>query len=311
MDKVASSFAILGVCLAIGAFCHRDAALAARTALPSKTDEQLKIEEMEAQAEKQEVKTPKPSLRDTAALIALLPEDATPRFSIRQLQITGNSLIPTATLLGHIPDVFNASPAKDPIAMFLYDLRPLKAVAARSGTAVDVSARSIQGFTQYLLGLYQKRNYAGIYVYVPAEAFEAGRELSQGILPIRILEAPVSAVSSSYFDVNNQPAEKTYLNPEFLRNWSPIQPGKVANRRDLDNYLNLLNRNPDRYVSAIVSQGEEPNSLAVEYRVYEANPWHFFVQVDNAGTKDIQWSPRFGLINTNLLGFDDRLTVIW
>jgi hemolysin activation/secretion protein len=72
-----------------------------------------------------------------------------------------------------------------------------------------------------------------------------------------------------------------------------------------------LNLNPDRYVSAVISRGDDPNSLAVEYRVYEANPWHFFVQADNSGTEDIQWAPRFGVVNTNLLGFDDKLTAVY
>ena len=39
----------------------------------------------------------------------------------------------------------------------------------------------------------------------------------------KILEAPVAKISSSYFDVNNQPAEKTYLNVDALEGWSPVQ----------------------------------------------------------------------------------------
>lgn len=275
-----------------------------------KTDEQLRFEQMEAEAA---VKAP--PLRwgrtDPAQLIALLPEDTTPRFTISQVQISGNSLISTERLLGDIPAVFDASPDREPLGMFLYDFRPLQAIIAQPGSAVEVSARSIQGFPQYLLSHYQKRGYAGIYIYIPADAFEPGKELSQGILPIRVLEASVSSVGSSFYDVNNQPAERSYLRQGLVEEWSPVKAGKVANRRAMDEYLNLLNRNPDRYVSAMVTQGEEPNSLAMEYRVYEANPWHFFVQVDNSGTEDIQWRPRLGMINTNLLGFDDRLTVIW
>jgi hemolysin activation/secretion protein len=60
-----------------------------------------------------------------------------------------------------------------------------------------------------------------------------------------------------------------------------------------------------------VSKGAEPDTLAVNYNVYEANPWHWFVQVDNAGTEDRRYTPRVGLINTNLLGIDDRFTVIY
>lgn len=310
MEKVVSFYSILGLCLVVFALCPYEAVSATGTMPQSKTEEQLRLEEMETLAPKSAAVS-RVARTDPAALIALLPEDATPRFAVSQIRITGNSLLSAESLLGNLPDVFDASPEKESLGMFLYDFRPLTTILKQPGTAAEVSARSIQGFTQYLLSLYQKRGYAGIYIYVPSDAFEPGRELSEGILPIRVLEAPVSSVGSAYYDVNNRPVEKGYLRDELLKEWSPIEPGKVANRRAMDEYLNLLNRNPDRYVSAVVSQGEEPNSLAVEYRVYEANPWHFFVQVDNAGTRDIRWRPRFGLINTNLLGHDDRLTVIW
>ena len=303
-------FSVFGVGVALLAFCPPYAVSATRTLPQPKTEQQRTLEELESQAKQAAVPT-RPARAEASSLISGLPEDTTPRFQISQIRLSGNSLISSETLLSKMPIVYDAAPQKEPAGVFLYDFRPLKAIAAQPGTAVEVSARSIQGFTQYLLGLYQKRGYAGIYIYIPSDAFEPGKELAQGILPVRVLEAPVSSVGSAYYDVKNQPAEKTYLRPELLKEWSPVKPQSVANRREMDEYLNLLNLNPNRYVSAAVSQGAEPNSLAIDYRVYEANPWHFFVQVDNAGTKDVRWTPRFGLINTNLLGYDDKLTVIW
>jgi len=309
VNKV-SVFLAFGICMAIVALCTRQAVSATRTLPQPKTEEQTQLEEMQTQAEPAAVPT-RSARGNVRSLIDQLPEDTTPRFTIRQIQITGNSLISSGALLGGMPQVYDTATSKEPAGMFLYDFRPLKAIASQPDAAVEVSARSIQGLTQYLLGAYQKRGYAGIYVYVPSDAFEPGKELSQGILPIRVLEASVSSTNSAYYDVKNQPVEKGYLRPELLKGWSPVRPGNVANRRQMDEYLNLLNLNPDRYVSAVVSQGEEPNSLAVDYRVYEANPWHFFAQIDNSGTKNSRWTPRFGIINTNLMGYDDKLTVIW
>ena len=60
-----------------------------------------------------------------------------------------------------------------------------------------------------------------------------------------------------------------------------------------------------------MSKGAEPETLSVGYNIYEANPWHYFLQVDNAGTKDRRYAPRVGLINTNLTGRDDRFTVFY
>ncbi|MHC4288531.1 MAG: hypothetical protein ACYSSK_00475, partial [Planctomycetota bacterium] len=121
-------------------------------------------------------------------------------------------------------------------------------------------------------------------------------------------------LSSAYYDVNNVSVDDPnsyYLKESALKGWSPVQEGEVINRKKLDDYINLLNLNPDRYVAAVVSKGDEPDSLAVNYNVYEANPWHFFVQIDNSGTDDIQWRPKFGLITTNLLAYDDKFTAIY
>ena len=242
-----------------------------------------------------------------------LPDDTTPRFMISEIVFSGNILFSDEQLLKKIPDIFNASSGGIVEPDFLYDLRPIKAIVADPNTQ-EVSARTIQGFTQYILSIYQNKHYAGIYVYLPGEALEADGDLAQGILPIRILEAPVSNLTSMYYDVNNVPVtdpNSHYLRASALEGWSPVQEGKVINRKKLDDYVNLLNLNPDRYVAAVVSKGSEPNSLAVNYNVYEANPWHFFVQVDNSGSDDIQWRPKFGVINTNLLGYDDKLTAIY
>ena len=242
-----------------------------------------------------------------------LPEDTSVRFTLSEIVFSGNTLFTDERLLDAIPDIFNGSSDGTVEPDTLYDLRPVKAMATDPNATQDVSARTIQGFAQYILSVYQNKHYAGIYVYVPGEAFEANGDLAQGILPVRILEAPVSNLSSAYYDVNNVPTEPNdyYLRESALKGWSPVQEGKVINRKKLDDYINRLNLNPDRYVAAVVSRGSEPNSLAVNYNVYEANPWHFFVQVDNSGSKDIQWRPRFGVINTNLLGYDDTFTAIY
>ena len=283
----------------------------AATKLPvSKTTEQDILEqkkEADKDAVTMEADLMPASVREA---IANLPEDTTPRYNIREIALTGNTLFTAEQLLA-VPDVYNAAKDGSLESNNLYDLRPIQQVAAATGTPVSISARSIQGLTQSILSIYQKKNYAGIYVYVPAGAFEAGKELEQGVLPIRILEAPVTKIESTYSDVNNQPAEKTYLSRSLLEEWSPVQEGQVANRKKLDDYLNLLNQNPDRYVGATVSQGDAPETLAVTYNVYEAKPDHYFVQLDNSGTDDIKWRPRFGYINTNLLGFDDKLTAIY
>lgn len=275
----------------------------------SKTSEQEILEQKEYQEETVTTDESVPAPLEITA--ENLPEDTTPRFSLSRIVFSGNTLFDDEQLLDNIPDIYNTSGDEEIEPDNLYDLRAIKAIAVDPNTAQEVSARSIHGFMQHILSIYQRKHYAGIYVYVPGEAYEADGDLHQGILPVRILEAPVSDISSAYYDVNNVPSDVNYLRPAALEGWSPVQEGRVINRKKLDDFINLLNLNPDRYVAAVVSKGGEPDSLAVKYNVYETNPWHFFVQVDNSGTDDIQWRPRFGVINTSLLGYDDKLTAVY
>ncbi len=254
-------------------------------------------------------------LQREAPLIAKLklPEDTTSSLTVRALSISGNSLISTAELFKDMPLIYNASekPLREAESTDLFDLRILHDIITQPGQPREVSTRTIQGFTQYLLSVYLDKNYAGIYVYVPSEALIDGRRLEDEILPVSVLEASISEVTTTYYNPENEKVEKGFLSSPAVKDWSPAKVEAEANQKELDDFVNLLNLNPDRYVSVIVSKGAEPNSIAVGYNIYEASPWHWFVQVDNSGTRERQWNPRIGVINTNLLGIDDRLTAIY
>ncbi len=246
-----------------------------------------------------------------------LPEDTTLLLSVSKIEVIGNKLLTTDQLLKGMPSVYNTSNQKiektDPV--FLYDLRNIKSVLEAPGQIHQVSVRTIQGFEQYLSSVYQTKGYGGVYIYIPAETFSQKQELKNGILLVKVIETATYQVNTTYFDANGNPPKKTYLKPEIVKEWSPVKPGQPINQKKLDDYLNLLNLNPDRYVTATVSKGEpntgEPNTLKVGYNIYEVSPWHFFLQVDNSGTKDQRWAPRIGLINTNLTGRDDTLTAVF
>lgn len=242
-----------------------------------------------------------------------LPEDTSPRLTVKELRISGNTLITTDDMLKNTPSIFNASdkPLQEAESADLFDLRVLQDIIIQPGQPREVSTRTIQGFTQYLLSVYQDKNYSGIYVYVPSDAIKEGRELQDEILPVKVLEASVSEITTTYYTPDNEIVEKGYLRSSAVNDWSPVKIGQVANQKELDDFVNLLNLNPDRYVSAIVSKGVEPNSIALGYNIYEANPWHWFIQADNSGTRERQWNPRVGVINTNLFGIDDTFTAIY
>jgi len=276
------------------------------------TEEIEQMREEAKRAKREAYEKAKAKLEEEIAEINL-PEDTTTRRNVKEIRITGNSLISTEELLENMPLIYNASdkPLAQADSRDLYDLTILHDIILEPGVPREVSTRTIQGFTRYIVSAYRERNYAGIYVYVPAAALIDGVNLRDDVLPVRVLEASVARVTVSQYDVDQNRVEKGYLSSSAVMKWSPLQIGQMGNQKKLDDFVNLLNLNPDRYVSAVVTEGAEPNTLAVTYDIYEADPWHYFVQVDNSGTKDRQWNPRIGLINTNLMGIDDRFTAMY
>lgn len=319
MDCRRSITCLLVVCL-LGSVTH--CAVAAGS-LEEKAADADKIEQMRQEAEQAKRQAEQKAKQEDfeKAMLRLeqtiadidLPEDTTARMTVRQVNLAGNTLISTDKLLEKMPLIYNASelPLDKAESKYLYDFRVLREITLEPGKPRQVSARTIQGLTQYILSVYRQKNYSGIYVYVPVDAVSQGVALRNDILPIKVLEAKVTAVTIKTYDPNQNQTEKGYLKRSAVEQWSPIKAGQVANQKRLDDFVNLLNLNPDRYVSATVTPAVEPNSLAVAYDIYEANPWHLFIQADNSGTSERQWNPRIGFINTNLLGIDDRFTAIY
>jgi len=242
-----------------------------------------------------------------------LPEDTSVRFDVKEIRISGNTLISTDELLKNMPLVYNASdkPAHQAEPGDLYDFGVLHDIITHPGQPREVSRRTMQGFTRYILLVYQQHDYAGIYVYISAEAVEGNVRLQDGILPVEIVEAKVSEITITPYNVKREKVEKGILRSSVIEAWSPTKVGQTVKKKKLDDFVNLLNRNTDRYVSAVISRGSEPDSLALGYDLYEASPWHFYVQTDDAGVKERQWAPRVGIINTNFTGGDDRITGVY
>ena len=280
-----------------------------------KTDYDPKMEQMREDAQRakrQAHEKAKAKLAEDISEIDL-PEDTTKSISVKEIRISGNSLLTTDKLLADMPLIYNAS--LDTLKMAdsrnLYDFRVVHDIILEPGQARQVSTRTIRALTQYLVSVYRKKNYSGIYVYVPSQAMIDGEKLIDDILAIKVIEESVSKVRVTQYDIEQNVVEKGYLSKDAVLAWSPIKEGQVGNQKKLDDFVNLLNLNPDRYVSAVVTQGDEPETLTVAYDIYETDPWHYFIQADNSGTRDRQWTPRVGVINTNVLGFDDKFMAIY
>ncbi len=274
--------------------------------------------ETEAETKKAELEKALDSLLETledetslAEKSLALPEDTSPRFVVKDLRINGNNLVSTAELFENMPLVYKPPSKEGAAADEIYDFRALLDIVVEPGKDREVSLKSIQGLTKYVLSIYQEKGYVGIYVYVPAQAVDGEAQFGDKILPIEVIEGKVAKVAIERYDFDRQEQIEGFLKDSVLHSWSPALIGEVIKKKELGNYVNLLNLNPDRYVSAVISRSTEPNALKLTYDVYESNPWHWYLQADNAGTEDRQWSPRLGIINTNLTGIDDRFSVMY
>lgn len=280
-----------------------------------KTEYDPKMERMceeAARAKREAYEKAKAKLEEDISEIDL-PQDTSRRISVKEIRISGNSLLTIEELLTDMPLIFNDSTETLKMAgsESLYDFRVLHDIILEPGESREVSTRTIRAFTQYIVSVYRKNNYAGIYVYVPSDVMIDGERLINDILQVEILEAMVTKVRVTQYDVEQNEVEEGYLKKEAVLEWSPIKEGQVGNQKELDDFVNLLNLNPDRYVSAVVTQGDETDTLTVAYDIYESDPWHYFIQIDNSGTRDRQWTPRMGIINTNVLGIDDKFMAIY
>lgn len=249
---------------------------------------------------------------DKTSLVGLtFPEDTSQRFLVKELRISGNDSISTAELLEELPFAYTISEQIDDTAVEqVYDFRVLHDVILAPGQEREVSLKTIQGLTKYVLSIYQEEGYAGIYVYIPVEAVQ-GTALVDNVLPVEVLEGKIAEIAVERYDFDRQEMEKGFLKESALKSWSPVKEGEVIQKNKVDDFVKLLNLNPDRYVSAVISRSADPNALNLTYDVYEANPWHWYVQVDNSGTEERQWSPRIGLTNTNFTGIDDRFSAMY
>ncbi|MBN2132608.1 MAG: ShlB/FhaC/HecB family hemolysin secretion/activation protein [Sedimentisphaerales bacterium] len=264
---------------------------------------------------------------------AVPPTDDSPKFPVREIRILGNTFLSEEELLGSLPlDYEHAVDGKESKS---YDFRVLHEIVAEPGQSRPVSKRTMEGFTGYILSRYRRRGFAGVYVYVSAETVEGKARLVDDVLQVRVIESRLAHVRIEHHrpeegDPNQEesrvgmanyrfwlpgfkPVQRDYtvLNDAVLKGWSPAKPGQAIPKRKLEQFVALLNTNPDRHASAVLSASDEPNNVDLTYEINEGDPWHFYAQVDDAGTNERQWSPRVGVVNSNVTGRDDRLSLMY
>lgn len=97
---------------------------------------------------------------------------------------------------------------------------------------------------------------------------------------------------------------------DYQRMQMPVAEGDVLRKKEIDKYVNWLNRHPGRRVDVSISPGQAPGEVTLDMLISEAKPWTIYAQVSNTGTDQTdEFRERFGVIHNQLTGNDDILTV--
>jgi len=134
---------------------------------------------------------------------------------------------------------------------------------------------------------------------VIAAVFIPPQEVKKGVVTLRIVEArfgELKVKDTKYFDKNR-----------IYYYWQ-IAPGRILRYDNLSKNVQMMNKNPDREVKAILAAGKKPGTTDVILDSKTSFPAHILYTFDNEGSVSTGKSRTgLGLRHNNFLGFDDTL----
>lgn len=190
------------------------------------------------------------------------------------------------------------------------------------GSTGRFSRGAVNAVGAALVGKLSERGFAGAFVEISSDDIDpttladkrpAGKkELRLIVWTARLGMVRTIAAGDQWDDeLKNNPGARINNDASTqarIRDLSPIQPGDLLRKDDLDNYIFRLNRHPDRRVDVALSPGEQQEDVVLDYLVSENKPWTVYAQFSNTGTRTTnRWRERFGFVDNQLTGNDDVL----
>ncbi len=186
-----------------------------------------------------------------------------------------------------------------------------------------IYASAINAIEQQLVRFLNKQGIAGVWITVSPKQFRSNRNIRKpgdNTLDLIIHTTAVNAVQTIAEGGRFTGQKKIIDNPDlsWIQANSPLQPAtapstatskSLLNRRALDNYIDALDRQPGRQVSAAISPSKVPGEVDLKYLVHQSKPWTAYFQLANTGTPQTNiWRETFGFTDTELTGHDDILS---
>jgi len=134
---------------------------------------------------------------------------------------------------------------------------------------------------------------------IVAACFIPPQEIKEGIIILQVIEAKMG-------DLEIQ--DHKYFRKERITYYWKLLPGEVLSYDKISQSLQLMNKNPDREVKAVLYAGKKPKTTDVLLNVDTNFPLHLIYSFDNEGiTYTGKYRYGWGLKHNNLLGLDDTL----
>ena len=194
------------------------------------------------------------------------------------------------------------------------------------GSVQKFHATAIRSLSRQIVAFLNAHGQVGVYVSVYVKDIANGKDMRPAgdtTLHLQVYTAVVTTVRTVASGGRFSGQKNRIDNPMaagILEN-SPIQPAS-ANKPGstdlldptvLNRYIDQINRQAGTQVAVAVSPDKSsstPDAVDLDYLVHESKPWHVYFQLSNTGTEQTNpWRETFGLVDNQLLGFNDILNL--
>ncbi len=175
---------------------------------------------------------------------------------------------------------------------------------------------AIRRINEAIVAEFNRRGLAGVLVIPSEEDIDprSGRDLrSADQNTLRLVVWTGKLLEFRTFASGERVGEEDRIDSSSharIKQHSPLQPGDLLRKQELDDYLSRLNRHLGRNVDLTLSAATEPGGVYLDFLVAEDRPFSAYTQASNTGTDETtDWRQRFGFQHTQLTGRDDILRV--
>jgi len=134
---------------------------------------------------------------------------------------------------------------------------------------------------------------------VTAACFLPPQDVEDGVVTLRVVEAHMGALEIQ---------DHSFFDKKRLANYWNIRPGEVLRYSKMSRSLQLMNKNPDRELTAALHAGTKPETTDVLLNVKTHFPVHLTADFDNEGaTSTGKQRKGIGVRHNNFLFVDDSL----